>query len=154
MRSEYDKLINDFCQVVGLEDEEYVRDGGAFEVDGVVSSLIYNEQASTELMFLYVDFGMLPPELEAAASCELLKRNFLTFTGKGPAFTISPITGRVVYVEHFQLDSTDAEQLARALSRLTVEANDWRKTYFLSGPYALVFKSPQAANTLDAPVMA
>ncbi len=133
----YELVINEFCERVGLQDSEYARNGGAIEIDGAVFSFIYDDKTNADVMFLYVDFGLPPAENEATVYYDLLKRNFLMFAGKGPAFTISPITGHVVYVEHFRLEEVTPDLLAQAAIGKAKEAMDWRTTHFLSGAYAL-----------------
>jgi hypothetical protein len=137
MRAAFDALVDEFCALTHLQDPEYVRQGGTIELDGVHFSLIHDVRANEELFFLYVDFGAPPAEREATVYYELLKRNFLSFTGKGPAFTISPVTGHVVYVEHFALGRALARDVADAVLRLAEQALDWRQTQFLSGRFAL-----------------
>jgi hypothetical protein len=112
-----------------------VRDGGAIQIAGVVFSFIYDAEIDSRLMILYTDFGEPPAEREATVYYELLKRNFVA--GKGPVFTVSPITGHVVHVEHFRLDELTAALLAGRMASMAEEANDWRLTHFMSGRYAL-----------------
>ena len=133
----FDTLIAEFCALVNLTDVQHVRDGGAVELNDVLFSFTYDPRAGGNTFFLHVDFGAPPQEREATAYYELLRRNFVIFAGKGPAFTISPVTGHVVYVEQFSLATARAADMAETVVNIVEQAVDWRETRFLSGPYAL-----------------
>ena len=141
MRNQFERLVTEFVDLVHLSDAENVAQGGVFAVDDFPFSLIYNEAADMGRFFVYADFGKPPADKEKDAHHELLKHNFMGFAGKGPMFTISPITAHVVYIETFVLDSTSGEQLANALATIAAQARDWKETYFLSGSGRLVFGS-------------
>ena len=105
--------------------------------------LIYNEQVANDRCFVYAEFGLAPqsdPATLLQIHQTLLLRNFLDFTGKGPCFTVSPFTGKVVYIENVPLATTKADELGATLSHIATEAADWRKTYFLTGEYQLQFE--------------
>lgn len=139
MRNQFERLVAQFADLVRLSDAAHIAQGGVFAVDDIPISLIYNEAAGMDRFFAYVDFGMPPADKEKDAYYELLKHNFMAFTGKGSMFTVSPVTAHVVYVETFALDTSSAEELANALAIMSAEARDWRQTYFLNGPGQLVF---------------
>lgn len=144
MRSQFERLIADFTALVNLSDAPHLANGGAFSVDDVAFSLIYNEDAGLDRFFLYADFGMPPADKEKDAYHALLQHNFMQFAGKGPAYTISPFTGHVVYIEHFTLDATTPEALANALASIAGQARDWSHSFFLTGPNTLVIGSTAA----------
>ena len=131
MRTHVEKFVKHFCASVDLEDPERTVHGGPFEVDGIVFSIIYNEHINNSMMFLYVDFGYAPSKNEATVYYELLKQNYITFAGKGPAYTISPITGSVIYIEHFFLDQITPAEFVGILAHLSARAKEWQKTFFL-----------------------
>lgn len=137
MRRQYDVLVEEFARLVDLSDPAYVRDGGAIEIAGVLFSFIHDVQVDPALMFLHTDFGPPPAQREATVYFELLKRNFVAFAGRGPAFIVSPLTGHVVCIEQFPLGEITAPVLAERMASLAEEANDWRVTHFLCGRYAL-----------------
>ena len=145
MSERYERLVADFCSLVGL-DPEYVHHGRAIAVDGIDCCLVHNDEAGADMLFLYVDFGPPPMERQDAVLYELLKRNYLQFAGKGPSFTISPVTGHVVYVEHFRLGETRPELLASSMSYLASLATDWRETHFLSGKHQVRMSSVADSN--------
>jgi hypothetical protein len=130
-RNKFIKTIEDFCAACGLEDPERILHGGPIAVDEVVFSLIHSENIDPDLLFVYSEFGDLPAGREAQACRALLEANLLLYTGKGPAFTVSPETGRVVFAEHFRLDEISGEQLRDALTRTADQAKKWRGNHFL-----------------------
>lgn len=137
MRNEFDLFVRDFCELVGLPDAQAAINGGPISVNGVVFSVIFDDRAGPDRLFMYGDFGPLPSDKRAQALEELMKHNFLHFTGRGPCFSFSPITGHVVYIETFSLDRDTPEALADAMAAVSAMATEWRGTYFLTGPHKI-----------------
>lgn len=143
MREQFEKLVKELCTLTKLPDAKHVIDGGTMDVNGTTMGLIYNEQVANDRCFVYAEFGLAPqsdPATLLQIHQTLLLRNFLDFTGKGPCFTVSPFTGKVVYIENVPLATTKADELGATLSHIATEAAYWRKTYFLTGEYQLQFE--------------
>jgi hypothetical protein len=137
MREQFNKLMAAFCQLVKLPDAQAFIEGASFDVDGTNCAILFNEKVTADRCFVHADFGQPPAENEAQVFYELLRQNFAGATDPGPTYTISTLTGHVVYVENFALATVQAGALADAVANIAAKAGDWRKTRFLSGDFAL-----------------
>lgn len=137
MRDQFDKLMQAFCQLVKLPDARPVIEGTSFDVDGTPCAILFNDKVAADRCFVHAEFGQPPADNEARVFYELLRHNFASSADTGPNYTVSTLTGRVVYVEHFRLDTLQADALADAIANIAARASDWRKTQFLSGDFAL-----------------
>lgn len=137
MRDQYEKLMQAFCLLVQLPDARPVIEGASFDVEGIPCAILFNDLVAADRCFVHADFGPPPAENEAQVFYELLRQNFASSADTGAIHTISTLTGHVVHVESFRLDTTRPEALADALANAAARASDWRKTRFLSGDFAL-----------------
>ena len=49
MRSQFEAVIREFCQLVGLSDFQHVVDGEPVSADGVAFSIVFDERVGTDL---------------------------------------------------------------------------------------------------------
>jgi hypothetical protein len=145
--SQFVSLIEGFCKECGLDQPERILHGGPIAVGDVVFSLIYSEQVNPELIFVYCDFGSVPPGQEMEAYRALLEANMFLYTGSGPAFTLSSETGRVVLAEHYKMSAITPKELREKLVKLAEQAKAWRVDHFLD-------RSPRAAAADGRPAPA
>lgn len=137
MRDQYEKLMQAFCQLVKLPDPRPLIEGSSFDVEGTPCAILFNDKVAPDRCFVHADFGQPPAENEAQVFYELLRQNFATSADTVAIHTISTLTGHVVCVQAFRLDTTQPAALADALANIAARASDWRKTRFLSGDFAL-----------------
>ena len=136
----YFELLNEFCLLSGVEQPQLIAEGGTLNVNDVMFSLLHNEQIDDALLFIYADFGELPPGRELQASVALLEANLFLYSGAAPVFAISAESGRVVMAEHRSLDRLDARDLSEVLVSMAAKAKQWRGDYFLdpgSSPFQI-----------------
>ena len=131
MKDSFRHLINDLCKAAGLADPKRVEQGESIQVDGVECAILHHDELAPDLAFAYVAFGAAPARDQARIYEMLLQQNYLGFAGKGPCFTISPISGHVVYVEHARIDQTSGRELLARLGHLAARAVEWRLNHFL-----------------------
>jgi len=141
----YFDLIDEFCLLPGMVQPRIqprnITDGGALYIDDVAFSLLHNEQIDETLLFIYADFGALPPGRELQAAIALLEANLYLYNGAAPVFAISAETGRVVMAQHGALAALDAQSLSELLLNIAQKATQWRKDYFLdpqTNPFQLM----------------
>jgi hypothetical protein len=127
MTPAYQQLIADFCQAAGLNSPDHVARGTAIEVDGTFLSLAPGGGDDAQHLLLYADFGA-PPDNEAThdAYQALLQQNYLIFP-QGGAFTLSPASGNVIYIQRITIDAYTGQQLANVMAYLAGKATEWRR---------------------------
>jgi hypothetical protein len=139
-KAKYFQLVDEFCFLAGVEQQQLIAEGGALSVDEVMFSLLHNEQIDDSLLFIYADFGELPTGRELQAAQALLEANLFLYSGAAPVFAISAETERVVMADHRALDALDAHGLRDLLTDMAAKAKQWRGDYFLdalSNPFQL-----------------
>jgi hypothetical protein len=120
------RVIERFCEHCGLGDPTRILQGGAVAVDGIAFSLIYSEQVDPDLLFLYADYGEVPPGREAEVYRALLEMNLHVYTGRGPVLTLSADSGHVVRAEHCPLVDLKPQALYTAMVKIAGDAKAWR----------------------------
>ena len=133
-QARFTQLIEGFCKECGLEEPERILHGGPVAVGDVVFSLIYSEQVTPELLFVYCDFGEVSRDREAEIYRTLLEANMFLYTGSGPTFTVSSETGRVVLAESHKIDGLEPKALRQLLTKTAEQAMAWRVDHFLEKP--------------------
>ncbi|MGZ5799833.1 MAG: CesT family type III secretion system chaperone [Burkholderiaceae bacterium] len=123
----YVNLIDEFCKLSGLGNSAQILQGGGIELDGVNFSVIYSEKINPDWMFIYCDFGDPPKGREIEAYQTLLKQNLFFYKDRGPVFTISPDTGRILLAQAERPDETTPHALLYKLDVLSARAQSWRK---------------------------
>jgi hypothetical protein len=147
----YFELIEAYCLLTDVKHPRMITDGGTLHINGVAFSLLHNEQIDETLLYIYADFGALPPGRELQASMALLEANLFLYSGSTPVFAIAPGTERVVMAQVGSLAQLDAESLSALLTNMADKACQWRKDYFLdpqSNPFQL---AQHAQHTQYAP---
>jgi hypothetical protein len=117
--------------VVQIDEPESIQQGWGVEVNGVTFFLIYRERVAPGLLFIDCEFGEIPKGREADAYRALLETNHLLYHLRRSAFTVSSVTRRVIFSNHYQLDELDAAGLYAVLSKLSDQAKAWQSDYFL-----------------------
>lgn len=130
--SKFAKLIEGFCAASGLDEPEKIVQGGPVEVGDVLFSLVHNETANPDLVYIYCDFGLVPQGREAEIYRTLLETNTFLYSGSGPTFAISPDTRRVILVDHQRLDAITPKGLREHMIKMQEHAMSWRLDFFLS----------------------
>lgn len=138
MTLSFEELITDVCALIRFGEPKRLIAGEPLYLNDVMFSIVPEEHIAPGRIFLFASFGDLPRANEIKVLEELLKENHAGFSGEGPGFTISPTTGKVVYSLHVFLSKTNAEELAYRMVYLAQKAREWRDTYFLDRPAAIV----------------
>ncbi|MEB0135720.1 hypothetical protein QN362_10310 [Actimicrobium sp. CCC2.4] len=125
MASTFVELINGFCRLKQLDNQEELAAGTPFGINGVCCSLIYNKALAVEVVFLYVEYAYAPLDRLATIYKKLLQRNHQDFDGHGPGYCISPTTGKIVELTRLALPGLTPELLAGTLLKHAVRQQRW-----------------------------
>ena len=129
-RQHYEELIKQLCELTKIDEAQSIIDGGPLAVNEVIFSLHNPVQINQGVLLIYCDFGEVAAGREAEAYRALLETNMLMFAASGPMYTISPLTGRVIFANHYAVTDFDARSLRNTLAHLAGKAKEWRKTHF------------------------
>lgn len=130
MKKDYEKLVEDFCRLCGVDEVQQVTTGEAVDVDDVNFSLSYDEKAAADRVSVYCDYGPVPEGREAEVYRALLETNLFIYASDSAVFSLSPETGRVVCATRFALKPLSAEELRGVMTFLSQKAKEWRQHYF------------------------
>lgn len=148
-KQKYETLIHAFCKLCGIEGEaDSIINGGPLAVNDVALSLSHNAEISPHTVLVYCDFGEVEEGREAEAYRALLEANMVMYSANGPMYTVSPLTGRVVFANNYPLEALDARSLRNALARLASMAQAWTKSQLLQNP-PLRARALQAGNLMQ-----
>lgn len=131
MKERYEQLVREFCSAIGFEAADKIIAGGPFEADGVEFALTYDSYATQDKVLIYTDFGPMPTHDNIAIYYALLEENFLHAMGRGGSFSLSSVTGNIVYIESLSLDDANPKTLYESFDRLSKEAKEWRVTHYI-----------------------
>jgi hypothetical protein len=134
MKERFIQLINDFCSLCGMSEPTHILNGGSVSINGVLVLLRQVEKLDPARLYIRCDFGEIPLHREKDACKTLLEANLDLYDGSGPAFSISPKSGHVLFSHSYLLEELSPVQLRDALSALVESALEWRKTHFLVAP--------------------
>jgi hypothetical protein len=134
LKKQFIELINDFCALSAMADSQHILNGGSIVINDVVFSLLHKERLDPRLLFLRCDFGELSDKRRADAYKALLELNLYLYDGAGPAFSIGPKTGRVLFTNSYRLEGLEASQLHQILAELAEQVLEWRGHCFLEPP--------------------
>jgi hypothetical protein len=134
MAKSYERLIRNLCKLIRFDEPERVLKQEPLYLDDVLFILIHDTDTDPNRIFLFAEFGHLPPDRAIPAMEALLQENHAGFDGHGSAFAISPTTGHVLYSLHLALTKTTPTNLAVRMAYLMKLAKEWRRTYFLDQP--------------------
>lgn len=101
--TEYQRVIQELCEHVGVNDLEKVLATQHMEVDNAIVGLIYDEERAPELLSLYFSLGHAT---QANAERRLLETNALSITSEAGYFCILPEDGSIVYRVNLPLTHT------------------------------------------------
>jgi hypothetical protein len=129
-RSRFADLILGYCALCGIEGAMDIVHGAPVRVDDVLFSLIHSVSIDPSLLLIYGDVGTMPQDGDARAYRALLLRNFALSARRGPVFSISPDSGRLVLAHADDLAGMTPIRLADRLEELAGHANQWRENPF------------------------
>lgn len=132
MEQKFRQLIDEFCDLTGLEDPDAIAEGTSFNVDEVECAIIYQNHITPEDIYCYIDFGLPPGHRLNAVYDHLLRANYLQFASTKATFSLSPHTGHVILVIIVQLAEATGKILAEQFSYYAQQALTWRDNLFLS----------------------
>jgi hypothetical protein len=147
----YTALIQAFCRQTGIADVPALLEGGVISVDGFNLKMVYGEQVNPEVMFVYCEYGEVPPERAAEVYEVLLRWNAIATTGVSPCYAMSPGNRTLIYIHPLMVRSTTPEQLLQAISEIAQAARGWRaNNYFLDAAMEPEDLPPPAARSSAA----
>ena len=144
MKNDFEKLVQNFCQLCGIADSASVAKGAAVNVDDVVFSIVYNEESAPDRVQLFCDYGTVPKGQEEASYRALLEANLVAYDSDTAVFSLSPETRHVICASRFALQSFGAEELRGVMAFFSQKAKEWRKDH--SGPV----KSANTASSFNS----
>ncbi|MBN9473201.1 MAG: molecular chaperone Tir [Bordetella sp. SCN 67-23] len=148
-KQQHEALIRAFCALCGIEGEaDNLLKGGPLAVNDVVFSISHNAEISPHAILIYCDFGTVEEGREAEAYRALLEANMVMYSANGPMYTVSPLTGRVVFANSYPLEALDARALRNVLARLAGMSKAWHQSQFLQNP-PLRAKAVQAGTLMQ-----
>jgi len=113
------RVICELCALTGIDDVDFVLQGGKVGVDGCTVNLLLDETGEHGGVFVYADLGP-PPAASARAHTYkmLLKINFDLLAGAKGVLCLHPATERVFYSFRYPLDAqASGERLLATLIR-------------------------------------
>jgi hypothetical protein len=131
MEQQFRQLVDEFCDLTGLDEPDAIMEGKSFNVDNVECAVIYHDHITPEAIYCYIDFGLPPVNQLNEVYNELLKANYLQFASIKATFSLSPHTGHVVLVTVIQLIKATAKMLVDQFSHHAQQALAWRDHFFL-----------------------
>lgn len=141
-RDRYIEAIRALCNLLELRGAEEITEGAPLEIDDVLFSLLYGDRANPDAILGYCDFGEISPGKELDIYHSLLSINFIMYDGRGPSFTVSPETGRVILAMHFSLAGLKPQALLDRLTRVAGQAKEWRTHHPLTPPASFSASAP------------
>lgn len=131
MEQQFRHLVDEFCDLTGLDERESIAEGKSFNVDEVECAIIYQHHLAPENVYCYIDFGLPPGHQLTAVYDQLLKANYLQYASTKTTFSLSPQTGHVILVAIFQLVEATGKMLAEQFSYHAQQALTWRDHFSL-----------------------
>lgn len=132
MEPKFRQLIDEFCDLTGLDEADAIAEGKSFNVDEVECAIIYQNHITPEDIYCYIDYGLPPGHQLPAVYDQLLKANYLQFCSTKATFSLSPHTGHVILVVVVQLGEATGKTLIEQFSHHAQQALTWREHFFLS----------------------
>lgn len=131
MKSRFYTLIAGLCEGNVQLDARQVGQGAPIELDGVAMSLAYDPVRDPNGLLVYVDFGCVPDDEKRDIYFTLLEENFIFSALKPVSFSLSPVSGRIVYAQRMALQELDARELGRRMAALSRRARRWRLAHIV-----------------------
>ncbi|MCW7536966.1 hypothetical protein OOT46_03745 [Aquabacterium sp. A7-Y] len=120
---QYEDVVAQWCEQVGIADPAPVLAGGSFFVHRLPFGFLHDPQAAPDLVIVRADCGPIASDSGAAAWTRLLQENFVHFMS-GASLGIAPENGHLIYAETVKLDEHALERLAErvlAMSRRVLQ---------------------------------
>jgi Tir chaperone protein (CesT) family len=127
----FKQLLEEFAALVAIDQPALFLREGNVTLDEVTFSLVASEQDEDATMYIYADFGDLPPRRELELCMALMEANLILYPKQGPIFGISSRTRRVAIVHRVPLAPLTAGELREVLADLAGKAKEWGKNSFL-----------------------
>jgi hypothetical protein len=126
-RNRFANLIVGYCEHCGIKNPMDIVHGAPITVDDVLFSLVHSDPVDPRLILLVADAGDLPQRDDGAAFYPLLLQNFASAARRGPVFSISPDSGRLLLIQSEELDSLTPVLLAQRLEELAGQVRQWNE---------------------------
>ncbi|OAJ61443.1 hypothetical protein A6V36_23990 [Paraburkholderia ginsengiterrae] len=107
--SEYRRVVEELCKVVGFNSPKTLFDGGRLRIDDYLVALIYDETFDPDLLQVYIDLGPIPAD-RAAACKTFLKINFNLSASQRGSLSVHPQTEHLFYSFRYRLDKNASGQ--------------------------------------------
>ncbi|MGE0350055.1 CesT family type III secretion system chaperone [Hydrogenophaga sp.] len=137
MKEQFIKIATDFATKAKL-DAKFVIDGGAFDANGTLCSILFDENINPNECFLYCDMGSVPGQGAESALRNLLAQNYDAYAVAAARFSVSPANGHAIYTVAIDLAHATGDTLLNEIKGATELGDEWRKSSFanvqMSGP--------------------
>jgi len=137
MKEQFIKIATEFATKAKL-DPKFIIDGGAFDANGTLCSVLFDENINPNECFLYCDMGPVPGQGTEPALRNLLAQNYDAYAVAEARFSISPANGHAVYTVAIDLTHATGDTLLNEIKGATELGDEWRKSSFahvqMSGP--------------------
>lgn len=107
--SEYKRVVQELCKVVGFDSPKTLLDGGRLRIDDFLVALIYDESFDPDLLQVYIDMGPLPDN-RADVYKTFLMINFKLNASQRGSLGVHPQTGHLFYSFRYRLDQQASGQ--------------------------------------------
>ena len=125
--TEFRMLCRNISNALGHAEPESLAEHGCIEVEGVDIALFFDEQASADMLFCYVDMGPVPEAMRTEMYGQLLTMNLLSGAKTNGVYSLDPANGNAIFVVHFvHPESLDAVQMAEAFRIYATQTNALR----------------------------
>jgi hypothetical protein len=135
-KMQYWRLIDKFCEELGIEDVQPVHEKGhlTLMIDDFLVALHYGNSQDESGLYTVVECGEPPSEIKEQVLRRLLEKNFFLFGDNQPNFSLCPVTGGVLLMRRSALLSATVESTLDTMSNLLQFAKVWRANQFLDFP--------------------
>lgn len=126
MTNRFADLMHAFGTALGLPEPEKLARNTPFSVNDIVFCFRKPASEADQSLMLFVDFGPIPKDNEAAVYYQLLRENYLEFPTKNASYCVSSRTGNVAYARAVALEAMTVETLAVIVAKLAEQVRYWR----------------------------
>jgi hypothetical protein len=122
----FQKLVTQYCKLIGLEDAGAVLNGRPILIDDIPVSLLYSEKQRPDSLIIYLELGHLPEKNRHGIERRLLEANTTLYLTSGSCLTRLFHDGPVVHSNIVGLEGMSPQTLCGLLESLVQGAQQWK----------------------------
>jgi len=126
MPNSFKHAIIEFCELIKLSDADAIANGGAFDVNGTTFSISRLHINDKDICIVFADFGSIF-EFGENQHKLFLESNFTEFISTNSCFSISPLTGSIIYSRKIFPQGSNSKHLLHNIIKIADMADKLRK---------------------------